>query len=157
MTLGLAGAKGTQIASDAVRRRLRKKATEKLLKPKTKPKLDLDTPKGLGKLTGFSKAEQNMLKHAEKTLSEAGYDVSKFKELIKADMPPGYRGMSLDNGAALGKEAFSSQSMLNHVLEEELLHVMQKAGGLGNQFSPATAKALEEAADAIRQFPFPGQ
>jgi hypothetical protein len=40
-------------------------------------------------------------------------------------MPAGYGGMSPPDGTVLGGEAFSSQAMLNHVLEEELRHLMQ--------------------------------
>jgi hypothetical protein len=77
-------------------------------------------------------------------LSLAGYDTSLFEELIKVDnMPTGYRAMSLDGGAALGKEAFESQDWLVHVLEEELLHLMQKAQGLAEEFSRGTALELE--------------
>src|SRR5262249_13899877 len=43
--------------------------------------------------------------------------------------------LSRVDGAALGKEAFSSQVMLNHVLEEELLHQRQKTAGLGANVS----------------------
>ena len=55
--------------------------------------------------------------------------------------------------AALGEEAFSSQEMLNHVLEEELIHLQQKAAGLAQEFGPGTAQELEEAANAARKFP----
>ena len=48
-----------------------------------------------------------------------------------------------------------SLSVLNHVLEEELRHLMQKAGGQGQQFAKGTAQALEEEANAARKFPFP--
>jgi len=80
------------------------------------------------------------------------------RELIRADMPKGHRGMALSEGArgtALGEEAFSSQAMLNHVLEEELRHLQQKAAGLRPSFQRGTAKELEEAADAARRFPLP--
>jgi hypothetical protein len=70
-------------------------------------------------------------------------------------MPPGYRGMCLEDGAVLGKEAFSSQAMLNHVVEEELLHQRQKASGLAHTFQPETARELEEAINADRKFPLP--
>jgi hypothetical protein len=99
-----------------------------------------------------------MLKDSETALRKAGYDIRKFQELIRADMPRGYRAMALSEGvrgAALGEEAFVSQAMLNHVLEEELLHLMQKEAGLRASFGPGTAKALEEAADAARRFPLP--
>jgi len=111
--------------------------------------------KGIGKLTGFSDAEAQMIANSEKALQGAGYDTSLFRELVRADMPKGYRGMSLEEGAALGQEAFSAQEMLNHVLEEELIHLQQKAAGLGEQFGPGTAQGLEEAADAARIFPEP--
>lgn len=109
------------------------------------------------RLVGFSKGEQAMLKDSLKALEKAGYDVSAMRELIRAKMPPGYRGMSLDGGAALGGEAFSSQAMLNHVLEEELLHLQQKAAGQAQTFSPGTAQELEEAADAVRKFAAPAE
>ncbi len=63
--------------------------------------------------------------------------------------------MSLEGGATLGEEAFTSQKMLNHVLEEELRHLQQKAAGLGTQFAPGTAQALEESAHVSRVFPLP--
>ncbi len=81
-------------------------------------------------LTGFSGAESGMVQAALKALQGAGYDTSPLAELIRADMPIGYAGMSLDNGAALGQEAFSSQAMLNHTLEEELIHYQQSQAGL---------------------------
>ena len=88
-------------------------------------------------------------------LKGAGYDTSAFKELVRADMPPGYRAMSLEGGAALGQEAFTSQESLNSALEEELIHLQQKAAGLGQPFGPGTAQSLEEAANAARKFPIP--
>jgi hypothetical protein len=115
---------------------------------------------GIGKMTGFSAAEEVMLKATEKALRGAGYDTSLLRELIRAEMPKGYRAMALSEGvrgAALGEEAFSSQGMLNHVLEEELRHLQQKAAGLRPSFKPGTAKALEEAADAARKFPLPAK
>jgi hypothetical protein len=42
------------------------------------------------------------------------------------------------HGAALGSKAFSSQAMLNHVLEEELLHLGQKATGLASNVLSAS-------------------
>ncbi len=93
-----------------------------------------------------------MVSRADQALQGAGYNTSQLKELIRADMPSSYRAMSLDQGAALGEEAFSSQAMLNHVLEEELIHLQQKAAVLGQGFGPGTAQGLEEAANAARQF-----
>ena len=112
-------------------------------------------PSRIGTLKGFGKAETQMMRNAQKALGNAGYDVSRLEELIRADLPAGSRAMTVEGGAALGSEAFSSQSMLNHVLEEELRHLQQKAAGLGAEFSPGTARALEEAVDAIREFPLP--
>lgn len=57
-----------------------------------------------------------MLGRADEALQAVGYDTTALEEVIKADMPPSYRGMSLPDGAALGDEAFGSQNMLNHVL-----------------------------------------
>jgi len=96
-----------------------------------------------------------MLLAAEAALRSAGYDTGPLQVLIRADMPPGYRGMSLDDGAALGAEAFSSQAMMNHVLEEELLHLGQKAGAPGRVYKPGTARALEEEVHEQRRFPKP--
>jgi RHS repeat-associated protein len=113
-------------------------------------------PGGIGKLTGFSESETGMIRAADKALRQAGYNTTPLKELIRADMPPGYRGMSIEGGAALGGDAFSSQDMLNHVLEEELLHLQDKAAAAkGQQFGPGTARGYEEAADARRKFPLP--
>jgi RHS repeat-associated protein len=107
------------------------------------------------KLTGFSQAESSMVQKSLKALKDAGYDTSLLKEVIRADMPPGYRAMSLDNGAALGNEAFGSQAALNSAMEEELIHLQQRAVGLGQSFGPGTAQSLEEAANAARKFPIP--
>jgi hypothetical protein len=106
-------------------------------------------------LEGFSSAEEEMIEKAIGALQTAGYETNLLKVLIRVDLPPGYRGMCLEDGAVLGKEAFSSQVMLNHVLEEELLHQGQKASGLAHTFQPETARALEEAIHAERKFPFP--
>ena len=57
------------------------------------------------KLIGFSEAEGSMVQNGLKTLQQAGYDTSPLQEIIRADMPPGYRAMSLDGGAATGAEA----------------------------------------------------
>jgi hypothetical protein len=93
---------------------------------------------------------------AEVALRAAGYDTSSLQVLIRADMPPGYRGMSLDDGAVLGSEAFSSQAMVNYVLEEELLHLMQKTDASERWFKPGIARTLEEEVHEQRKFPFPG-
>jgi len=96
-----------------------------------------------------------MLLAAEAALRSAGYDTSPLQVLIRADMPAGYRAMSQDDGATLGQEAFSSQGMVNHVLEEELLHLRQKARDGGQTFGPATARGLEEEVHEQRFFPLP--
>jgi hypothetical protein len=106
-------------------------------------------------LEGFSSAEAEMIGKAEEALRSAGYDTGILHVLLRADMPPGIRGMSWPDGAVLGVEAFSSQAMLNHVLEEELLHLQQKHAGLFEAFEQGTSRALEEAADANRKFPLP--
>lgn len=65
------------------------------------------------------------------------------------------RHVALDSltGAALGDGAFSSQGMLDHTLEEELLHLNQD---LPNQtFGPGTAAANEAEVNAARKFPEP--
>jgi hypothetical protein len=98
-----------------------------------------------------------MLRAAEAALLSAGYDTGLLQVLIRADMPPGYRGMSLEDGAALGSEAFPSQAMVNHVLEEELLHLEQKARAPGREYKPGTARALEEEVHEQRRFPFPAE
>jgi hypothetical protein len=107
-------------------------------------------------LEGFNSAEEEMIETAINALQTAGYDINLLKVLIRADLPPGSRGMTLEDGAVLGKEAFSSLAMLNHVLEEELLHQGQKGSGLAETFQPGTARKLEEAIDAERKFPLPG-
>jgi hypothetical protein len=107
-------------------------------------------------LVGFDVAEEVMIKIGLDALNLAGYETSLFKELIKVDMPTGFRAMSLDGGAALGKEAFESQDWLVHVLEEELLHLMQKAQGLAEEFSRGTALELESDVNESRKFPAPG-
>jgi hypothetical protein len=107
-------------------------------------------------LIGFALAEEHMMRAALNALRAVGYDTSVFQELIKVDMPKGYRAMSLDGGAALGDEAFESQDWLVHVLEEELLHVIQKAQGLAQEFARGTALELELDVNDIRKFPPPG-
>jgi len=64
-----------------------------------------------------------MIQLAIAALASAGYDVTVIKELIYTEMPPGYRAMTLTEGAVVARPAFSSQAMLNHVLEEELIHL----------------------------------
>jgi RHS repeat-associated protein len=108
-------------------------------------------------LTGFTEGQTAMIQRSLSALEAAGYNTGKLRALIWADMPSGYAAMSLEDGAALGREAFSSQAMLNHTLEEELIHVNQAAQGLRTQYGPGTAQALEEAADAVRKFPAPQQ
>jgi hypothetical protein len=129
--------------------------------------LALPGPKGAGvvdmtatlkapSMIGFSKAETGMIGQSLTNLSGAGYDLGPLQQLIKADMPPGCCGMSLSTpptGAALGDGAFSSQQMLDHTLEEELLHLGQD---LPKQtFGPGTAAANEAAVDAVRKIPEP--
>ena len=63
--------------------------------------------------------------------------------------------MSLENGAVLGDQAFSSQAMLNHTLEEELIHLQQQTMGLRQAYGPGTAQALEDSVNATRTFPAP--
>ena len=83
-------------------------------------------------LDGFAASEEAMIVQAVAALQGVGYDAALMKELVRADLPAGHAAMTLFGirGAVLGAEAFSSQAMLNHVLEEE----------------------LEEAAHAIRKF-----
>ncbi len=78
-------------------------------------------------LVDFSADEKAMVIAALEVLAKAGYDTDVFDELIRVDMPPPYRAMTLAQGAALGTSAFESAEMLNHVLEEEYLHLKQKA------------------------------
>ena len=96
-----------------------------------------------------------MIHEAIAALQAAGYSTVILQVLIRADMPAGYRGMSLAEGAALGAEAFSSQEMLNHVVEEELRHLAQKATGQAGEFDPGTGRKLEEEVDVERKFPLP--
>jgi hypothetical protein len=107
------------------------------------------------RLEGFSTTEEAMIHVAIAALQLVGYDTSPLQVLIRADMPAGYRGMSLGDGAALGTEAFSSQDMLNHVLEEELLHLAQKASGRAEEFTSGTARLLEEEVHGERKLPLP--
>lgn len=96
-----------------------------------------------------------MIRAAESALRSAGYDTSALQVLIRVEMPKGYRGMTLVDGAALGGQAFLSQAMLNHVLEEELLHHQQKAAGEAQEFQPGTARILEGDVHERRRFPIP--
>jgi hypothetical protein len=107
------------------------------------------------RLEGFSPAEQAMIQRGFAALRAAGYEPAIIRVLIRVDMPPRYRAMTLADGAALGEQAFVSQTMLNHVLEEELRHLRQKERGQAEIFAPGTARRLEEEVDAERTFPFP--
>ncbi|HYV38931.1 MAG TPA: hypothetical protein VE988_24820 [Gemmataceae bacterium] len=106
-------------------------------------------------LDGFDFKEEAMIHMAIAALENAGYDLSVVKQLIRADMPPGYRAMTLADGAALATPAFASQAILNHVLEEELIHLFQKQQGLAGEFGPTTAQSLENEVDENRKFPLP--
>jgi hypothetical protein len=109
------------------------------------------------KFEGFNSQEEAMLHLALDDLEAVGYDLSAVKELIRADLPARCRGMSWPEGAILGRAAFASQAVLNHVLVEELIHLQQKMFELAHEFGPGTADALEEAADESRKFPDPGR
>jgi RHS repeat-associated protein len=107
-------------------------------------------------LTGFSSGETSMIQSSMGALQSAGYDTSPLSVLIRADMPSGYSAMSLSGsptGAALGGGAFASQDMLNHTLEEELLHVNQNLQS--QSFGPGDAAAKEAEVEAARKFPAP--
>ena len=108
-------------------------------------------------LIGFSAVEEGMIREAIEALEGAGYDISPFKRLYRdeGELPAIFRGMTLDDGALLSERAFTSQMMLNHVMEEELLHHAQKAGGRATEFGPGTASLLEGEVDEIRKFPAP--
>jgi hypothetical protein len=106
-------------------------------------------------LVGFDDVEEGMIRFGLDALSLAGYDTTMVHELIKVDMPTGFRAMTLDGGAALGQEAFESQDWLVHVLEEELLHLMQKSQGLADEFRRGTALELELDVNDTRKFPPP--
>ena len=108
-------------------------------------------------LIGFDAVEEGMIEQALDGLHLAGYDLGLFQELIKVDMPKGYRAMSLDDGAAVGEEAFESPEWLIHVLEEELLHLLQKAKGLTQEFGPGTVLELELDVNDTRKFPPPNR
>ena len=108
-------------------------------------------------LIDFAPAEEEMVVRAEEALKSAGYDTSILKVVIRQDdMPASYRGMTLGNdGIILGVKALSSQAMLNYVLEEELLHLQQKASGATIAFGPETARTLEKLVHEQRRFPCP--
>src|SRR5260370_8749845 len=104
---------------------------------------------------GFYQAEEALIQEFILALQSVGYDTSSIKVLIRADLPATYRGMSLPDGAALGTEAFRSQAILNHVLEEELIHLQQKSAGLAEEFGPRTAAELEKEVNEQRKFRLP--
>jgi hypothetical protein len=109
-------------------------------------------------LTGFDAAQETMLRSALAALMREGYDVTCFVELVWVrELPSCYRAMTLAEGAALGPNAFTSQAMLNHVLEEECRHHDQKARGAADEFSRETAGRLEEEVDDSRKFPAPNR
>jgi hypothetical protein len=104
-------------------------------------------------LEGFNPAEEEMVMRSLDALSAAGYDTSVVAAVIRAELPSGYVGMTyLQDGIILGSEAFASQNMLNYVMEEELLHLMQKAGGTASAFDRTTVRHLEGDIDAKRTF-----
>jgi hypothetical protein len=96
-----------------------------------------------------------MIQRAIAALQGVGYETATLQVLVRVEMPAGYRGMSLADGAALGAEAFSSPEMLVNVLEEELLHHTQKASGRAEEFAPGTSRRLEDELDAERKFSLP--
>jgi hypothetical protein len=104
------------------------------------------------RLEGFSPDEEAMIHASIVALQEAGYDTTKIKILIRGDLPATYRGMSWPDGAVLGPEAFRSQAVLNHVLEEEIIHLQQKAAGLAEEFGPKTGAELEKEVNEQRKF-----
>ncbi len=106
-------------------------------------------------LRDFSPTQERMIRISLVALSDAEYEISRFKELIWADLPAGFRAMCLEDGAAIGNEAFTSQEMLNHVLEEEYLHLVQKSVGMADEFTRGTAQDLESDVDETRKFPRP--
>ena len=107
------------------------------------------------RLEGFDDKEAAMIQETLAALASVGYDVSNIKELIWTEMPRKYRAMTLEDGAALSERAFTSQAMLNHVLEEELLHLQQKLLGQAIEFGAGTVRALEEEVDENRRFASP--
>lgn len=105
------------------------------------------------KLTGLSAAEARMVRKALEKLKKAGYDVRPIGEVIRADLPKGTAGLTVGtDGVVLGDLAFVSERELLRTIEEELLHLNQKAGGLIQSAGPGTAQALENAVDAQRKF-----
>jgi hypothetical protein len=106
-------------------------------------------------LINFTAAEEAMIAYGIDTLSMAFYDTELFEELIKADLPDRFRAMSLDGAAALGDRAFESQEMLVHVLEEELLHLMQKAEGYFEKVDRRKPFELELDVSDTRKSPCP--
>jgi hypothetical protein len=98
-----------------------------------------------------------MIRDAAGALQAAGYDTGPIRVLIRVDLPRGYRAMTLEDGAAIGAEAFSAQAMVTHVLEEELLHLNQKAREPRRAFGKGTVQALEDEVHEARRFPPPGQ
>jgi hypothetical protein len=61
-----------------------------------------------------------------------------------------------ETGAALADQAFGSQAMLNHVMDDELLHTYQAMRGLTTG-EVGAADVLEAEVDAIRKSPDPRQ
>jgi hypothetical protein len=107
-------------------------------------------------LVNFSAKEEEMIGYALETLSMAFYDTELFEVLQRAQMPKRFRAMCLDTaGAVLGSEAFASEDMLVHVLEEELLHLLQKAAGKGLTVDRRTGFELEADVNDTRKFPCP--
>ena len=104
------------------------------------------------RMEGFTQAEEAMIQESILALQSVGYETSIIKVLIRADLPATYSGMSLPDGAALGAEAFRTQGVLNHVLEEEVIHLQQRASGLAEKFGPPTAAELEKEVNEQRKF-----
>lgn len=102
-----------------------------------------------------------MIRNSIVALRGAGHDVSALDEVIRTpEMAPGTHGMSLISGSgdaagnaiALHPDAFASQEYLNHVMEEELVHILQARPV---EYGPGSVLELELNVNPLRKFPWP--
>ncbi|MBZ5682467.1 MAG: hypothetical protein LAO24_20435 [Acidobacteriia bacterium] len=107
------------------------------------------------------KCRQHRYPPLQKTQGRGTLSIDAPTTSSKGGPPAGMCLAQEPTGAALRNSAFSSQAMLDHTLEEELLHILQYPASktIGVATDPAlgitTIEAQEAAADVARKFPDP--
>lgn len=108
------------------------------------------------RLEGFEAGQEEMIGRALQALARVGYDMGPLHGILRSELTPGRRGMTLTlDEIVLSDAAFASQDLLNCVLEEELLHLHQKARDPNSLFHRRTCQEWEADINAQRQFPLP--